>query len=346
MRVTINDIAKHAGVSKTAVSFAFNDPTRISRETYEKIMRIANELGYIPDPVARTLATKRSGTIGFLLPQAIPLALKNPFLSHMLQGIGSVCQHEGFSLTIVPPLKGCIFQGVRSAAVDGFVTLGLETSMKTVQLLRQRHIPFVTIDGEPSEEIPSINTDDMGGAYNIMKYILGLGHRRIAILSLKAAKKIDQEKFSRVRDKRLEGYREALHQFGLSLAPRKVKVIECECSMDGGKKAANKLFSLKKPPTAILTMSDIIALGVHSFCRESGIRIPAELSIAGFDDIPEASIVSPSLTTVSQPGFKKGEKAGEILINLLHDRKVERHVEFKTSIIIRESTAPPDSSQK
>jgi DNA-binding LacI/PurR family transcriptional regulator len=215
-RITIKDIAGRAGVSKTAVSFAFNDPSRVAPGTRRRILRIASQLGYIPDPVARTLTTKRLGTIGFLLAQPIPVAFKNPFLSQVFQGIGMACQQEGLSLTIVPPLKGCILQAVRSAAVDGFVTLGLETSMKTVELLQQRHIPFVTIDGEPAEQIPSINTDDQGGALAIMEHLLGLGHRRIAILAFPAARKIDRERFSRVRDMRMAGYRLALQRHGIA----------------------------------------------------------------------------------------------------------------------------------
>lgn len=338
-RITISRLAEKAGVSKTAVSFAFNNPSRISKTTRERILRIADEYGYVPDPVARTLATRKVGSIGFLIPQSIPVAFKNPFLSQVLQGIGSVCQKEGFSLTVVPPLKGCILKGIRSAAVDGFVTFGLEAHLKIVELIRQRNIPLVVVDGKPSKSIPSVNTDDLGGARKIMEYVLSRGHRRIVILSLKAASKVDQENFSRVRDLRLKGYKEALNAFGLKIDGRNVKVLNCECSMEGGRKAAQKIFSLKKHPTAVVAMSDIIAIGVFEHCREKGIKIPEDISLAGFDNIPEASLISPALTTVSQSAFEKGLRAGEILIDLLHGRKTENFVEFKTDIIVRDSIA-------
>ena len=338
-RITINLLAEKAGVSKTAVSFAFNNPSRISKTTRERILRIADEYGYVPDPVARTLATRKVGSIGFLIPQSIPVAFKNPFLSQVLQGIGSVCQKEGFSLTVVPPLKGCILKGIRSAAVDGFVTFGLETHLKIVELIRQRNIPLVVVDGKRSKNIPSVNTDDLGGAEKIMEYVLSRGHRRIVILSLKSASKVDQENFSRVRDLRLKGYENALESFGLKIDGRNVKVINCECSMAGGRKAAEKIFPLKKLPTAVVAMSDIIAIGVFAYCREHGIEIPKDISLAGFDNIPEASLISPALTTVSQSAFEKGLKAGEILIDLLHGRKTDNFVEFNTDIIIRDSVA-------
>jgi alanine racemase len=172
------------------------------------------------------------------------------------------------SLTIVPPLKGSIFRAIRSAAVDGFVTLGLETDMKAVSLLQQRHIPFVTIDGDPSDEVASVNTGDRSGAHRIMGHILHLGHRRIGILSLEAAKKIDYAGFSLVRDKRLEGYAQTLEEAGTSVQNPRAQVVHCKCSLEGGSKAARSLLSQPVPPTAIVAMSDIIALGAHNLCRD------------------------------------------------------------------------------
>lgn len=345
MRVTIKDIAERAGVSKTAVSFAFNDPSRLAKETRDRILNIAAALGYSPDPVARTLTTKRIGSIGFLLPQGIPVAFKNPFLSQVIRGLGQVCQHEGLSLTIVPPLKGCIFQAIRSAAVDGFVTLGLETDMKAVLLLQQRHIPFVTIDGNPSDDVASVNTDDRIGAYRIMGHILHLGHRRIGIFSLEAAKKIDHAGFSLVRDKRLEGYTQALEEAGMSLQDARIQAVSCECSLEGGRKAARSLLAQPVPPTAIVAMSDIIALGAHSLYRDRGIQIPNQVSLAGFDDIPESALVTPALSTVSQQGLEKGKKAGEILCSLIHKRSYQSHVVFEPRLVIRESTGPVPSTR-
>jgi DNA-binding LacI/PurR family transcriptional regulator len=329
MRVTIRDIAERAGVSKTAVSFAFNDPTRLAKKTRDRIMAIAGELGYSPDPIARTLTTKRVGSIGFLLPQGISVAFKNPFLSQIIQGLGFACQREGFSLTIVPPLRGCIFQAIRSAAVDGFVTLGLETEMKALSLLQQRHIPFVTIDGNPSEGIASINTNDRCGAYQAMAHLLALGHRRIGILCLDGANKIDHAGFSLVRDKRLEGYDQALQEVGLSLQDPGVRVLHCECSLEGGRRGARALLCDPTAPTAVAAMSDIIALGVHLYCGQRGLRIPDQLSLAGYDDIPESALVTPGLTTVGQQGVEKGKKAGEMLCSIIHKKHYEPHFVFQ-----------------
>ena len=122
-RVTIRDIAERAGVSKATVSFAFNSPWKISADTRDRVLKTAEELDYIPDPVARTLTTKRTGTLGLLLPQPIQDAFKNPHIFEVVQGIGSVCHAEELSLTILPPVKGLLSQTVRTAAVDVIITI-------------------------------------------------------------------------------------------------------------------------------------------------------------------------------------------------------------------------------
>ena len=214
--------------------------------------------------------------------------------------------------------------------------------MKAVSLLQQRHIPFVTIDGDPSEEVASVNTDDRAGAYQIMAHLLALGHRRIGVLSLEAANKIDHAGFSLVRDKRLEGYAQALKEVGLSLQDPRVRVLHCECSL-GGRRGARSLLSDSTAPTAVAAMSDIITLGAHACCAVRGIRIPDQISLAGYDDIPESALVTPALTTVGQQGVEKGKKAGEILCSIIHEQSYEAHVLFQPRLVLRESTGPPES---
>src|SRR5574341_143408 len=139
-RVTIIDVAEHAGVSKTAVSFAFNDPSRLSEATVQKILAVAQELGYSPHPIARSLNTGRTGVLGLLLPQDIPTILENPFFTQFMRGIGRVCDEQGLSLMLVPPVKGSMLKAVNHAAVDGFVVIGLEPQDPVLAILRQRHL--------------------------------------------------------------------------------------------------------------------------------------------------------------------------------------------------------------
>ena len=183
-RVTINDIARIAGYSKTAVSFAFNDPSRISHKACNHILKVAEELGYYPDPLARKFSLQRHESIGFLLPQHIHFSFQNPYIMQVVEGIGSVCQKYGNTLTLIPPLNESVLDAVRCAAVDGLITQGMSVEMEIVDSIRKRKLPFVTIDGIPSADMPSVNIDDQAAAYTMMAKVLASGHRRIAIIGL------------------------------------------------------------------------------------------------------------------------------------------------------------------
>ncbi|RKX77666.1 MAG: LacI family transcriptional regulator [Spirochaetes bacterium] len=340
-RITINDIARISGYSKTAVSFAFNNPARISAKTRKHILEVAEKMGYIPDPMARNLSLRRHHTIGFLLPQVITVAFQNPYLSQIFQGIGETCQKRGYTVMVIPPVRQSIEEGVKGAAVDALITLGLKPEMEVVEIIQRRRIPFVTIDGIPSEEIPSINIDDRRAAEKLMAYILQLGHRQIAILSLLKDQGEREEEATGVRAQRLKGYEDALKSFGLDPENSPITEIECECSLHGGWDAARRVLEIKPRSTAVVAMSDIMALGCHAFFREHGIKIPHEISLAGFDNIPESWLVSPPLTTISQPGYEKGKKAMELLLGIIEKKVEKRHIELETELVIRGSCAPP-----
>ena len=135
-KVNITDIALRAGFSKTAVSFAFNNPSKLSEVTVRHILEVAESMGYAPDPVARSMTTGKTGTIGLLLPQSIPEMIRNPYFPEFIEGIGEVCNHSGLSLMLVPPLKGSIRRAIVNAAVDGFLTLGLEQTKATMVVFK------------------------------------------------------------------------------------------------------------------------------------------------------------------------------------------------------------------
>ncbi|MFW5695057.1 MAG: LacI family DNA-binding transcriptional regulator [Alkalispirochaeta sp.] len=339
-RVTIKDIARISGFSKTTVSFAFNDPSRIGRDTREKILKIAEDLGYIPDPVARNLSLRHHGTIGLLLPEVISFAFYNPYLSQIVQGIGAVCERENHSLTLIPPIRESLMEGVRRAAVDGLITIGLEPGMEAVELIHRRHLPFVAIDGRVGGEFPVVGIDDRQAAAEVMRHVLGLGHRRIAVVAFGSEPKLSTE--SHVKTQRLAGYRDALSAVDAGLAD-KVIYAYAESSHDGGRTAATDILSDQHPPTAIIAMSDILALGILEAVNEAGLRVPEDISVVGFDDIPEARLVRPQLTTVSQPGYDKGRHAADTLMQLIAQEETSRHIILPTTLVARGSTAPVPS---
>lgn len=342
MRVTIKDIALKAGVSKTTVSFALNDPSRISTETYERVMAIVTELGYVPDPVARTLATKRHGAIGLLLPQPLLEALANPYLCELIRGIGEVCEEHGLALTILPPIRGKVEEAARRAAVDSLLTIGVGPGDEVVDILRRRHLPFVTIDGVESDSTVNVGIDDEGAAYMVMSHVLSLGHRRIGILSLRPETFDSGEgERSEVLSRRLAGFRRALRAVGLDFDRPGISIARAEGSLEGGAAAtAALLANPRAAPTAIVAMSDVVALGAYEACRRLGFAIPGMLSVAGFDDVPFSALVEPPLTTVRQPGRAKGAAAAALALALLEGGSVT-HCLLPAELLKRASTAAP-----
>lgn len=342
MRVTIKDIAERAGVSKTTVSFALNDPSRISEETCRRVLAIVAETGYVPDPVARTLTTKRLGALGLLLPQPIHEALSNPYLCELIRGIGEVCETRGLALTMLPPLRGRIIESARRAAVDALLTVGVGPGMEVAELLRRRHLPFVTLDGTEAENTVNVGIDDEAAAYELMAHVLGRGHRRLAILALRPEiyASDPEERFSLVRDRRLAGFQRALRERGLELDSPGVETLQVVGSIEGGAEAGRALLSRREGrPTAVVAMSDAAALGVYDACHLLNIRIPSELSVVGFDDIPLSAFAEPPLTTIRQPGREKGARAAELALALL-DGEAATHLLLPAVLVVRASTAP------
>jgi len=338
-RVTIKDIATQANISKTAVSFAFNSPEKLPEETVNRILKIADELGYRPDPVARSMSTKQTGTIGLLVPQPIPNMVRNPFFSELLEGIGEVCEKGGYSLMLVPPLKGSMSQAISTAMVDGFLTLGLEAFRDSMRVLQQRHVPFVMIDSDPVENIPCVNIDDTQGAYEAMSFVLQMGHRSIAIMGIRSGLKGHYKEYKGILQRRMSGYLKALAEFNLSMRNRDIHLVECNATLKGGKAGFSRVWQYKHKPTAIVAMSDIIAIGAIEAAKNLKIAIPQELSVIGFDNVPAARWLTPSLTTVHQPLREKGQLAAKLLDELLNKRVIENSYELPTELIKRDSVS-------
>lgn len=336
-RVTINDIARISGYSKTAVSFAFNDPSRISTKACKTILRVAEELGYYPDPLARKFSLQRHESIGFLLPQHIHFSFQNPYILQVVEGIGSVCQKYGNTLTLIPPLNESVLDALRSAAVDGIITQGMSMEMEIVESIRRRKLPFVTIDGVPSADMPSVNIDDKAAAYAIMSNVLQQGHRNISIIGLS---EVSYEKHApeSIQRSRLEGYRKALLEYALDFSSPSITLYTSECTLEEGKHVADLMVLPGRRPTCVVSMSDIVAIGCILQFTELGIVIPDDISVVGFDNIVEASYILPPLTTVDQPAAEKGRRAAEMLFSIIQGVPLdETHVIIPHRLMVRDS---------
>jgi alanine racemase len=337
-RVTIADVASAAGVSKTAVSFAFNNPDRLGQSTLERVLGVAHELGYTPHPAARALSMRRSGTIGVLIPQRLSTVFANPFFSELIQGLGEGCEEHDLTLLLVPPLDGSLEGAIRQASVDGFISLGLTPGDRALDVLDRIGIPTIQVDSEASAEHPAVNVDDAGGAEAAARHLLELGHRRLAIIVLPPARGEVQSTPTAAR--RLAGYRAAIKSAG---APEP-RAMVAGISVSAGARAFESLWAGGRRPTGILAMSDMTAIGVMTAAQAAGLSIPEDISVVGFDDIPAAEWTNPPLTTVRQPIVEKGRLAARLLIQRMKGQAVDSPAPLGTTLVIRGSTSKSTNS--
>jgi alanine racemase len=340
--ITITDIARRAGVSKTAVSYAYNNPTRLANGTVERILAVADELGYVPNPVARSMSLGRTGTVGVLVPQPLPEMLKNPFFAEFLEGVAAAASGAELPVMLVPPVRGSVQHAVNGAAVDGFLTLGLEAFRPAVHILERRGRPYVMVDSEPVEGVACVNVDDEGGAYAAMRYVLARGHRAVGILGIRSPRRGQWTKYTGTLKRRMDGYVQALAEVDINVGASGARLTECEVSEEGGRAGFERMWKREPRPTALVAMSDLIAVGALEAALDTGLDVPGDLSIVGFDDIAQARWVRPALTTVRQPARDKGRAAAELLLGLLAGSESPRHIVLATELIERRSVAAPD----
>jgi DNA-binding LacI/PurR family transcriptional regulator len=340
-KATIKDVAERAHVSKTAVSFAFNNPSRLSDTTLQAIMAAAEYLGYTPDPSARMLARKKTGAIGVLLPEPIDRALENPYYNQLFRGVGQTCYVEGFTMLVVPPLFGSVHKAILEAAVDGFVVCGLEEDSAEIQMLQARKLPFVLLDSDDGTTLPSILVDEREGMRDLAAYVLEQGHRDLLILAFRSGTDEGPAKWRGPLARRASGVRDALGVFGLSLESPGVQVVECPNTRISAAEAFRAAWAGASRPTAVLALSDIMALGVLEAARGLGIGVPEELSVTGFDDLWEAETAVPALTTVRQPIVSKGRLASEYLVEALNaDASLPSQRRLHATLVVRDSVGP------
>jgi DNA-binding LacI/PurR family transcriptional regulator len=339
-RPRIADVAREAGVSKTAVSFAFNSPDRLAPETAHRIRVVAEQLGYTPHPVARMLSQRETRTIGVLTPQALSVIFSNPFFGAFNEGVAIAAEEQGYALTFISPLQGSLAQAMGRATVDGVVAIGLSDDHPEVEQIRRAGVPIVLVDSAALPEHGSIDVDDIGGARAAAEHLIELGHRDVLIVGVEPpfpSRAIDPEG---VTGRRLHGYRGAFEAIGLSIADERVQV--GPASIEGGIAAFGAAWRSGLRPTAVLAMSDAMAIGVMRAVRDLRLSVPGDVSVVGFDDIDLAQHVDPPLTTVNQPIRRKGEEAVRLLLSVIqrHDLAVPEHRRLATRLVIRGSTGP------
>ena len=334
-RPTSSDVAAAAGVSRSAVSFAFNSPHRISAATRERILAAAHEIGYVPNTLARMLQAGQTQSLGVLLPQELARVMENPYYPRFLMGVGQVCDQEGFTLLLTPPLRDSMLKAIPYAAADGFIVCGLETDRGEVAELERRGMPFVLVDSDPQENIPSVDVDDHGGARDVVRHLLELGHRRLAVLSIDPG---PDKVYRGPLGRRLAGIATALAEVGLTMDD--VALSEVPVTRSEGYRATRDLVA-RSSPTAIVALADVLAFGAVDALHDLGLDVPGDVSVTGFDDLAEAAWLRPRLTTVRQAITTKGRTAADFLISAIRGEDQHPHQLLNTALIVRESSGPP-----
>ena len=352
-RATLKDLAKALNVAPSTISNAYNRPDQLSKSLRSQILEMAQQMGYSgPHPVARGLRQQRLGVIGVLFGARLSYAFRDPAAVMFLQGISEATEKEGLGLSIVPAPLGELHDhlGVRNAAVDGFITYGL-TQGPLIQSVLERRLPLVLVDHARSnysqgDQALHVNIDDEAGAQLAARHLIELGHRRIGILSLERS---DPPRNGWVTDSsgsvpdiceatraRLAGYTSELEAAGLVWS-QDFFVFECRSNTHGqGRLGLREMLAQPNRPTAILAMSDVLALGVLEEARSLGLTIPEDISVIGFDDVPEAARAG--LSSVNQPHLEKGQIAAELLLARLRGEAVISPARLETKLVLRSSS--------
>lgn len=327
------DVARRAGVALSTVSYAINGTRPISAETRQRILAVMEELGYRPHALARGLAEGRSRVIGILVPD-----LSTAYIGEIIRGIEDELDLVHYDLMLYTTHRreakeASYVTSLTQGIADGLLIVLPRNPANFMQRLRQRNFPYVLIDHQgTNEKDHAVGATNWQGAYDATEYLIRQGHRRIGFIT-------GSMDLGCARD-RLAGYQAALNQHHLPIDPE--LIYEGDFHQPEGYAGGNALLSLPQPPTAIFASNDVMAMGVMDSARSRGLRIPDDISIVGFDDIPQAQHIRPALTTVRQPLEKMGRVATQMLLDLLNDPQMDvSRIELPTELIIRDSCRAP-----
>ena len=340
-------LAAELKVSRTTISNAYNRPDQLSAALRERVLATAKRLGYAgPDPVARSLRTRKAGAVGLVITEPLTYSFSDPAALDFVAGLAQSCEGlgQGLLLVAVGPNRS-VAEGTASvlaAGVDGFVVYSAAGDDPYLQVVLQRRLPLVVVD-QP-KDVPGasqVGIDDRAAMRKIGDYVLGLGHREIGLLTMRLLRDrrqglVDTERLRsstfHVQSERIGGVHDAMAAAGLD--PESMTVVEShEHTAASGGVAAQVALEANPRITALMCTADVLALSAMDYLRGRGKYAPGQMTITGFDGVPEA--ISRGLTTVAQPSLQKGRRAGE----LLHKGDIHPTVEVLDTELIRGRTA-------
>ena len=332
-RVTIEDVARAAGVSRQTVSRAINDLDEISPQTRARVLHIAEEMDYRPSSIARGLATRRTRALGLVIPD-----VANPFFSDVARGAEQVAYAEGYNVFLCntgehPQREWAILQSLEEKCVDGVVLCSSRLDDGELRAVLARHPAVVLVNRrvEPADEengVSVVMLDDVTGGRMATQHLLDSGHQAVGFLAGPPA--------SRSGHRRVAGYRAAFA--AVDLPYNSVWMVPCPADVDGGHQAARDLLAAHPELTALFCYNDLVAVGTLQACADLGRRVPDDLAVVGFDDIPLAALVTPPLTTCRVSRYELGAQAMRLLLDQINDRPGERaEIVLRPELVVRAS---------
>ena len=325
------EIAALAGVSKPTVSKVMNGQPGVAVATRERVERVIAERGYVRNGVARALSAGRTGSMHLVIKE-----VESPYFVEIIRGVEEALESAGMSMVLTVTHEEARRQRRWMARVvehgtDGVILVLPDEHAEYVEQLRHHGIPFAVVDdrGESLLGVPSVGATNFAGGFAATEHLLSLGHRRVAFIGG------PPHKSTRAR---LAGYRTALQEAGVAPPGRLVQ--PGDFLAEGGYEATHALLGDPDPPTAIFAGSDLQAMGVYKALHDHGLRVPDDMSVVGFDDVPLAGLLAPALTTVRQPLREMGALATRMLLRIVAGKTPEStRVELATSLVMRESSA-------
>jgi LacI family transcriptional regulator len=326
---TLADVAHAAGVSTATVSRCLNTAATVSPKTRSRVMAAVEQLGYVPHFGARAMAAKRTNTIGAIIP-----TMENAIFARGLEAFQKKLRELGYNLLVSssgyqPDLEAAQIKAMVARGADGLLLIGYERASETYDYLDKRGIPtLIAWAYRKDAKRPSIGFDNKTAMAELTQHVIGIGHRRIGVISGIVAGN------DRAAE-RVYGIKQAARAQGLN--PNDIHVIETRYEIEDGGAAFRQLMQASPQPSVIICGNDVLAAGALHQAREMGLRVPADISITGFDDIELASIVSPPLTTVHVPHRQMGQDAATELVQMIEGQSSGRSQQLQSSLVLRAS---------
>ncbi|MDX1991940.1 MAG: LacI family DNA-binding transcriptional regulator [bacterium] len=333
--LNLEDIAEKAGVSRSTVSRVINNEPHVSKKTRDKVMAVIQQVGFVPNPAARMLVTQRTRTIGVVISQSFGAIFEDSFyFPTLLQGIADVTHVQDYAMLLwvqesSEDAERFYSRILQNRLMDGLVIASTtDKTIPFIQRLVELQTPFVMVERPPlhTDRISYVGVDNYQAARDAVAHLISLGRRRIATITGSLVNMDGQD--------RLAGYRAALHDFGMP--------IQNEMIVDGYFRRTPGYIAMKQllqyQPDAVFIGSDQSALGALDALNELGVRVPDDIALIGFDDLPSVRRTTPPLTTVRQPIGDKGAQATTLLIDMIEERSTSvRQILLPTQLVIRSS---------